>query len=177
MHYLLTTARLGLRCWNESDLALAIELWGDEEVTALIGGPFTAETVQARLASEITQMRQHAVQYWPIFLLESGEHAGCAGLRPYRIEERLYELGVHLRPRFWGRGLATEAGRAVIGYAFDDLRAEAVFAGHHPANHLSRALLLRLGFVYTHDEYYPPTSLMHPSYILRKNNKIQRSVN
>jgi len=168
MHYHLMTGRLGFRCWEESDLALAIGLWGDEKVNALIGGPFTAEMVQARLAGEIAQMREHAVQYWPIFLLESGEHTGCAGLRPYRVEEGIYELGVHLRPKFWRQGLATEAGQAVIAHGFDDLQAEAVFAGHNPANHISKTLLLRLGFVYTHDEFYPPTGLLHPSYILRK---------
>jgi [ribosomal protein S5]-alanine N-acetyltransferase len=168
MHYLLMTARLGFRCWTENDLALATGLWGDERVTALIGGPFTTEMVQARLASEIAHMREYAVQYWPIFLLESGEHSGCAGLRPYRVEERVYELGVHLRPQFWGQGLATEAGRAVIAHGFDDLRAEALFAGHNPANYMSQRLLLKLGFVYTHDEFYPPTGLRHPSYILRK---------
>jgi Acetyltransferase (GNAT) domain len=94
--------------------------------------------------------------------------AGCAGLRPYRPEERVYELGVHLRPKFWGQGLATEAGHAVIARGFDDLRGEALFAGRNPANHLSERFLLKLGFVYTHDESYPPTGLMHPSYILRK---------
>jgi ribosomal-protein-alanine N-acetyltransferase len=168
MHYLLMTGRLGFRCWNENDLPLAIGLWSDEKVTALIGGVFTTEMIRARLASEIAHMREHALQYWPIFLLESGEHAGCAGLRPYRVEKRVYELGVHLRPKFWGQGLATEAGHAVIAHGFDDLGAEALFAGHNPANHTSRKLLLKLGFVYTHDEFHPPTGLMHPSYILRK---------
>jgi RimJ/RimL family protein N-acetyltransferase len=168
MHYFLRTVRLGFRCWNESDLALAAGLWGDESVTALIGGPFTAETVRARLVGEITQMREHSVQYWPIFLFESGEHAGCAGLRPYRVEEQVYEFGVHLRPKFWGQRLATEAGNAVIAHGFDALGANAIFAGHNPANHVSKGLLLKLGFVYTHDEFYPPTGLLHPSYILRK---------
>jgi RimJ/RimL family protein N-acetyltransferase len=167
MHYFLTTQRLGFRFWTENDLALAIGLWGDERVTAMIGGPFTPETVQARLAGEIAQVREHAVQYWPIFLSQSGEHAGCAGLRPYRPQERIYELGVHLRPKFWGEGLATEAGRAVIAYSFDDLNAEALFAGHNPRNDMSKRFLLKLGFIYTHDEFYPPTGLMHPSYILR----------
>jgi hypothetical protein len=42
----------------------------------------------------------------------------------------------------------------------------ALFAGHNPANQASRELLARLGFRYTHDELYPPTGLMHPSYRL-----------
>jgi RimJ/RimL family protein N-acetyltransferase len=145
-----------------------MQLWGNSEVTALIGGPFTPEMVQARLAKEIAQMKEIGVQYWPIFLLERNQHVGCAGLRPYRIERRVYELGVHLRPAFWGKGLATEAARTAIRYGFDILGAEALFAGHNPNNTASRRLLSKLGFEYTHDELYAPTGLMHPSYLLRK---------
>ena len=166
MDYFLKSARLGFRCWREEDLPLALALWGDAEVTALIGGPFTPEMVEARLAKEIAQMRERGLQYWPVFLLEGGQHAGCAGLRPYR--DRVYELGVHLRREFWGRGLAKEASLAIIGYAFGTLGAEALFAGHHPANEASRRLLLKLGFAHTHEELYPPTGLMHPSYLMRR---------
>jgi RimJ/RimL family protein N-acetyltransferase len=166
MNYFLTSARLGFRCWSEEDLPLALGLWGDPEVTALIGGPFTSDTVRERLTKEIAQMREHRVQYWPFFLLDSKLHVGCAGLRPYRAERRVYEFGVHLRRAFWGQGLAREAAHAIIAYAFDTLHAEALFAGHHPANEASRQLLLKLGFIYSHEELYPPTGLMHPSYLL-----------
>lgn len=166
--YFLTTDRLGFRCWSESDLALANGLWGDPEVTALIGGPFKPEQVQERLSREIASMNTWRVQYWPIFLLEGDRHAGCAGLRPYRLEEQIYELGFHLRRAFWGRALAEEAARAVITFAFETLGAQALFAGHHPANAASQRLLAKLGFRFTHEELYPPTGLKHPSYLLAR---------
>jgi len=168
MSYFLRSARLGFRCWTTADLPLAMELWGDSQVTTFLGGPFTPEIVRERLAKEIEQMQQHGMQYWPLFLLDCNQHVGCAGLRPYRTEERVYEFGVHLRPTFWGKGLAMEAGRTVIGYGFSTLGAATLFAGHHPLNEASRELLLRLGFVRTQDELYPPTGLMHPSYLLHK---------
>jgi [ribosomal protein S5]-alanine N-acetyltransferase len=168
MKYFLTSRRLGFRCWTDGDLQLATELWGDPAVTALIGGPFTEQMVRARLAKEISQMRERGVQYWPIFRLDSGQHVGCAGLQPYRSKQRVYELGIHLRRAFWRQGLAQEAAQACIDYAFRVLSAEALFAGHHPANEASRQLLLRLGFVRSHEELYPPTGLMHPSYWLAR---------
>lgn len=168
MDCFLTSARLGFRCWTEQDLPLAIELWGDPEVAALIGGPFTAEMVRARLTREIAQMQECGLQYWPIFLRDGNRFVGCAGLRPYRAADRTHELGVHLRRAFWRQGLASEATRAVIGYGFATLGARVLFAGHHPANQSSRQLLLKLGFVHTHEELYAPTGLMHPSYLLRK---------
>jgi [ribosomal protein S5]-alanine N-acetyltransferase len=33
---------------------------------------------------------------------------------------------------------------------------------------LERQLLAKLGFHYTHDEFYPPTGLQHPSYLLMR---------
>ena len=164
--YFLASERLGFGHWLTNDFPLAHLLWGNSEVTSLIGGPFTAEQIEQRLTAEIAAMNAYNVQYWPIFLLENDQFAGCAGLRPYRPDQRIYELGFHLRPEYWGRGLAQEAGRAVIAFAFEKLGAGALFAGHHPANSASRRVLIKLGFEFTHDEFYPPTGLEHPSYLL-----------
>jgi [ribosomal protein S5]-alanine N-acetyltransferase len=164
--YCVKTNRLGFSHWRENDLPLAMHLWGDPKVSSLIGGPFTPDEVRARLSREIKLMTTYAVQYWPIFLLQSGELAGCAGLRPYKHEEQIIEMGVHLRPQNWGQGLAQEAGHAVIAFAFEGLGVKALFAGHHPANTASRRLIEKLGFRFTHEELYPPTGLNHPSYVL-----------
>jgi RimJ/RimL family protein N-acetyltransferase len=165
--YFLRSKRLGFRPWSDADIDLAIGLWGDPDVTQFIGGPFSSEQVKERLAREIATLREHGIQYWPVFLLATGEHAGCCGLRPYRAEDGVYELGFHIRKALWGRGYAQEAARAVIGYAFETLGAAALFAGHNPANEASRWLLMKMGFEYTHDEYYAATGLYHPSYLLR----------
>jgi ribosomal-protein-alanine N-acetyltransferase len=166
--YFMTTERLGWGHWSMNDLSLARQLWENTQVTSLIGEPFTEDQVEQRLKREIASMDAYQVQYWPVFLLETDQHAGCAGLRPYRLDQHIYELGFHLRPEYWGRGLAQEAGRAVIAFAFDKLQAKALFAGHHPANSGSRRLLAKLGFHFTHDELYPPTGLKHPSYLLTR---------
>jgi RimJ/RimL family protein N-acetyltransferase len=150
------------------DLPLAAALWGDADVTRLIGGPLSAAGVEQRLRMEIESMTSHGMQYWPIFLLADGAHAGCAGLRPYRLDDHVYELGFHLRPAYWGRGLATEAGEAVVRFGFETLDAAALFAGHHPANATSQRVLGKLGFRVTHNELYPPTGLQHPSYLLKR---------
>jgi ribosomal-protein-alanine N-acetyltransferase len=168
MDYFLTTARLGFRCWRADDLPLAMELWRDAQVTALIGGPFTAEEVRARLEQEIAQMLNRRVQYWPIFLFEGDEFAGRAGLRPWSLEPRIYELGFHLLPSHWGKGLAAEAARAAIDYGFSTLGAEVLFAGHHPRNDRSRRVLKKLGFVEAGEEFYEPSGVVEPVYLLHR---------
>jgi ribosomal-protein-alanine N-acetyltransferase len=169
--YFLKTARLGFRRWSLDDLPLALALWGDPDVTRYIGGPFSPEDVNEKLRAEIAAMEAHRVQYWPLFLLENDAHVGCAGLRPYRVTDHMYELGFHLRPAYWGRGLAAEAGRAVIAFAFERLGAGSLFAGHHPDNAVSRKVLESLGFRFTHEEVYPPTGRRHPSYLLTRDDR------
>lgn len=166
--YFLVTERLGFRCWTAEDLNLALDLWGDPQVTRLIDarGRLTRAQVHDRLLQEIATERRHGIQYWPIFLLNVDEHVGCCGLRPHGTDGGVIEIGFHICRRHWGRGFATEGAMAVLAYAFGTLGAKAVFAGHNPANAASRHLVLKLGLRYTHDEFYPPTGLSHPSYLL-----------
>ena len=164
--YFLTTARLGFRHWTMDDLPLALLLWGNPQVTRLIGGPLSEEGVKKKLMAEIASMAADRVQYWPLFRLRNNAHVGCAGLRPYRTADQIYELGFHLLPAYWGQGLAEEAGRAVVAFAFEELNVKGLFAGHHPENAASKKVLDKLGFQFTHEELYAPTGLKHPSYLL-----------
>lgn len=165
---MLATSRLELRVWTAGDFDLAMALWGDPDVTRFIGGPFSEEQVRQRLSREIANQERYGVQYWPLVLRTTGEPVGCCGLAPFQPDERIYELGFHLRKEHWGRGYAQEAAVAVIDFAFGTLGAKGLFAGHHPENEASRRLLAKLGFRYTHDQLYPPTGRLHPSYLLMR---------
>ncbi len=166
--YFLATSRLGFRSWRVEDLDPAMSLWGDPRVTALIDarGRLMLEQVQAILQREIDNEARVGVQYWPFFLLDSGELVGCCGLKPHHIEPDLYEFGFHIRFDCWGRGYATEAGRAVLEHARDTLGLPRLVAGHHPENHASKRVLEKLGFTYLRDEYFAGTGLIHPLYVL-----------
>ena len=166
--FFLTTNRIGFSKWQKGDMELAELLWGNPDVTRYIcaGGRFSAEDISVRLETEINNEIAYHVQYWPIFELSSKDFIGCCGLRPYRRDK--YEMGFHLRPQFWGKGYAAEAAMAVIDYAFSVLKADALFAGHHPNNAASAKVLLKLGFRYIGDEFYEPTGLYHPSYELEQ---------
>jgi RimJ/RimL family protein N-acetyltransferase len=148
------------------DLPLARGLWCDAEVMQFIGGPLSEETLREKLAREMANDERLGAQYWPMFRREGGDFVGCCGLRPRDEERRIFAFGFHLRPEHWNRGYAFEAGSAVIDHAFAALGVPELFAGHHPENHASRRVLAKLGFSYTHDELYPPTGLLHPSYSL-----------
>jgi RimJ/RimL family protein N-acetyltransferase len=166
--YFIKSRRLGFRTWTKDDLQLAIALWGDLEVTKFFDkrGTLSKKQVKTRLLKEIHTQYEHDIQYWPIFILETDEHIGCAGLRPYDLPNRIIEIGFHIKPEYWRQGYASEAAICVMAYAFKNLGATALFAGHNPENFASKKILTRLGFKYTHDEYYEPTGLHHPSYFM-----------
>ena len=164
--YFLKTPRSGFRLWSMDDFPLALALWGDIRVTRFIGGPFSEKEVRERLTREIATLQVHGIQYWPVFLLADGDFAAFCGLRPYRSEEKICELGFHFRPAYWGKGFAVEAAQSVIRHAFESLRAKGLFAGHHPENPASRKVLEKLGFRFTHEELYAPTGKMHGCYFL-----------
>ncbi|WP_429190567.1 GNAT family N-acetyltransferase [Fusobacterium sp. PH5-44] len=165
-NYFIESKNIGFSTWKEDDFSLVKSLWGNKEVTRYIAtnGEFSENEIKERLSKEINNQNSYGVQYWPIFLKETDEFIGCCGLRPYQLENKIYEIGFHLIPLFWGKGFAMEAAKIVIDYGFHTLKVNDLFAGHNPNNKNSAKILNKLGFHYTHDEFYLPTGLYHPSY-------------
>jgi RimJ/RimL family protein N-acetyltransferase len=168
--FFLDTERLVFSVWSQEDLPDAMELWGNPEVTKFVvaGGKMSREQVEQRLRKEIETYDKSDVQYWPVYLKEINRIIGCCGLRPYDPDKKVYEMGVYLKEEYFGKGLAKEACIAVIKYAFDTLNVEAIFVGHNPNNIRSARLIKKLGFKYTHEEFYAPTGLNHPSYLMTR---------
>jgi ribosomal-protein-alanine N-acetyltransferase len=166
------TARLVARSWQIGDLPVAMELWGDPAVMALIDarGKLTAAQVEERLRAEIHRERSDGVQYWALFDQRNRAFVGCCGLRRwvYTPEDVNFELGFHIVKRRWGNGFATEAARGALDYGRRELRLSKVYTGHHPDNRASRHILETLGFSFLDNLFYPPTGLLHPSYVCER---------
>ena len=167
-NYFLTTERLGFSEWKDEFYPFALELWGDPAVSKLVtaNGVFSEEEIKVRLETEITNKKLYNVQYYPIFLLDGDTFIGCCGLRPYNLEESVFEFGFYLKPAYWGKGYAYEAAKGIINYTISTIDVSNIYAGHHPDNTSSRKALERLGFNYFRDEYYAPTRAYHPLYRL-----------
>jgi RimJ/RimL family protein N-acetyltransferase len=104
-----------------------------------------------RRATEMAAGWEHrGVDKWIAYDRVTGELIGRGGPAYTTIGGREWlELGWTLRPEYWGRGYATEIGRAAIRYAFDELGAPAVVAFTVPENQASRAVMERLGMRHT----------------------------
>jgi [ribosomal protein S5]-alanine N-acetyltransferase len=166
---ILTTERLFLRTWEENDFTLAQTLWGDPDVMTFLGGPLDDDGVRKKLNFEIACQQKTGTQYWAVFEIQSGEFAGCCGLRPWAYSPpEGYELGFHLVKAKWRKGYAFEAAQGVARHAFERLQFPVLRAGHHPDHVTSKHILIELGFTFVDEVFYKPTGLMHPTYELRR---------
>ena len=172
----LETDRLGFRHWTEADLPLAVALWCDPDVMRHMCGPYTEAQARERLLLEIEHQEQLGFQYWPIFLRKTGEHAGCAGLKPFHGQTDVLEVGVHIAKGFWSGRVGEEAARAVIDHAFRRMGVKALAAAHGPDNLPSKSLIERLGFVHTHHEPWGTWRQLHPFYRLERDGWVGRKI-
>ncbi|WP_337090258.1 GNAT family N-acetyltransferase [Leuconostoc pseudomesenteroides] len=165
----ITTERLYFSTWEDSDLDLALKLWGNPTVAKYIhkNGFFSERECSERLKLEIYNLKKKNIQYFPVFLNKNKQFVGVCGFRPTDDDNRV-EFGVHFLPEFWHRGLAYEASAAMLNYAFKTLKISSVIAGHNPHNSASQNLLYKLGFKFIKNEYYEPTGLEHPTYMLNQ---------
>ena len=81
-----------------------------------------------------------------IFLRTEGAPALVGGIGFARTPDNELEFGYWVARPYWGRGIATEAGRAVIANARDSLRVPRFVAGHFLDNPASGRVLQKLGF-------------------------------
>ncbi len=140
------TERLLLRPgWSEDAPAL-YEAIADEGIVrnlATAPWPYTpadAETFLARQPSSPLESR------CLIFLRTDGAPRLVGGIGFGRLADGATEFGYWIARPYWGRGFATEAGRAVIDIARNALRLKKLEAGHFLDNPASGRVLAKLGF-------------------------------
>lgn len=136
----LETERLIIREFTMDDLPALWDIFRDEETMRFMA-PMTRESTQELL-------REFCVERTPpgAFAARLREGGGLAGWLLFNQVDApgIYELGWVLRRDCWGRGLAGEASRALLEYAFTALNAHKVIAQTEDAGRAG-PLLERLG--------------------------------
>jgi RimJ/RimL family protein N-acetyltransferase len=142
---------LQLREWRLDDADAALQIYGDPEVVQFLGdGKPVPDLATQRhwLTERIERYRTSALAgfgAWAMVERDTEQVVGTMLLKPLPPTTDEIEIGWHLARRAWGRGYATEAGRAVLRYGFVDLRLDRIVAVIRPANARSAAVALRIG--------------------------------
>jgi ribosomal-protein-alanine N-acetyltransferase len=143
---ILETERLILRRQQTSDIAPLVKLWTDPEVTGYMGGP--RDGGQLRSIFEETSHNPYAERYdlWPVIEKETSHVVGHSGLLEKEVEGRSeIELIYVLASSVWGKGYATEIGRALKQYALEEMGIERLIALIEPENAASERVAVQIG--------------------------------
>ena len=144
----LTTPRLRLRRWRPADL---------EPFAAMNDDPAVMEFYPSRLDREATRLmigrieahfERHGFGLWAAEVPGVADFVGYVGLSVPAYETAFtpcVEVGWRLASAHWGKGYATEAARAALGYGFGTLGLREIVSFTVPTNVRSRAVMERLG--------------------------------
>jgi ribosomal-protein-alanine N-acetyltransferase len=145
---LLTTDRLLLRDFSDDDAADILRFRGDREVQKYNTEPMrdTAEARGLIRTMHAWFVTRQAIQ-WGITLRDEDRVIGICGIHDLSRRHRRAYVGYDLTREHWGRGLASEAMRAVVRFGFEQLDLNRLEAITIAENARSIRLLERLGFL------------------------------
>jgi RimJ/RimL family protein N-acetyltransferase len=138
---------LNLRPFALADAAEIQRLCNAREVafnTLLIPHPYPEGAAEEWIGTHREKFESGESINFAIALRESGALAGAIGLRIVR-ENDAAEIGYWIGVPYWGRGIATEAARAVIAYGFSRLGLNRIHAEHFTRNPASGRVLQKAG--------------------------------
>lgn len=161
------TERLVLRTEAEGDFEQWLVHMNTPEVLAFLGGVQSEETVAKSFARVREAHEAGKPAFYMLALKHTGTLIGRAGIAtidstaaPKEMRGRI-QIGWSVRPDYWGKGYAVEAGRAGLARAFGHFDAPAVYGQTSERNTPSWRVMEKLGMrrkaeLDYEDPDYPP---------------------
>lgn len=143
---ILQTPRLRLRELRVADADALHQVLGDPVAMSAYEHGFDPDETHAWIARQRQRYAADGFGLWAMELRSTGEVIGDCGITRQLVGgQEVLEVGYHLVRREWGRGLATEAARACVSWAFDHTGTEDVHAIVRDTNLASMNVAIRLG--------------------------------
>ena len=142
----LETPRLRLRLFTHDDLQIMFKLNSDPEVIKYADTPARdMEEVRERLEQgPLFDYEKYGYGRFAVELKETGKVIGFCGIK-YLPEIDLPEVGYRFLKEYWGRGIGTEAAKACVEFAREDLKIRKLIALIIPKNIASIKVAEKLG--------------------------------
>lgn len=158
--------RIILSPFNESDLALFVEMGMCSQMMEHIYEPFTTleEAQEAfELKAQPWNIESDGWLSLAIAEVSTGEKLGNIGLKIVNHEAKIAEVGFMVKQGAQGKGFAKEALNILIDYAFNTLSLNKLVAYCSAVNSGSYKLLEKTGF--TREGYLKQNSLINNKYV------------
>lgn len=153
---ILETDRLTLRVFRPEDIEEFAPIEADPEVMRFYAsGPRSREWAERGVNYFISLQEQHGFSPWAVIQKSDSRFLGFCGLIPQTVDGNAeVEVGYKLAHAEWGKGLATEAARAVRDWAFAHLDVPRLVSIIDPGNAASLRVAEKNGMVYVKDMTY-----------------------
>ena len=163
----LTTDRLVLRPWTQSDLEPLASMNADSRVMEYFPGIKSLAESEKEMESLQKHIEKYGWGFWAASLGETGQWIGLIGLKHVSIEAHFtpaVEVGWRLEATFWGKGYATEGARASLKYGFEVLKVPEIVSYTPTHNIPSRRVMGRIGMRHDpKDDFdHPRLPVLHP---------------
>ncbi|MDF1848455.1 MAG: GNAT family N-acetyltransferase [Parvibaculaceae bacterium] len=138
--------KLTLRPFTLDDAPRVTELvsnWNVASMVARIPHPYPKDAAEEWIAGH--KERRAAGDSWP-FAIETKKPGLVGTIGLSMTESGSMEIGYWIGEPYWGKGIASEATRVLVEFAFDILGVERLAAGHFKANPASGRVLKKVGF-------------------------------
>ena len=168
---ILETERLLFRQHIPADLDAFCDMEQDADVRRYVGGaPRLREDAERRFQNGLKPITDNLSMWATIFKPED-EYVGRCGIFPHFNNDGVpipgeASLGLYIAKNYWGRGFATEAGKAFIKFGFNELKLNRIVTIIQIGNNASVRVIEKLGFQVEYTEQGPKRSFYH--YELRK---------
>jgi RimJ/RimL family protein N-acetyltransferase len=142
----LETERLMLDTWQISDGRVFRPIATNTEVMRYITGgvPWTNDQIQNFIEHQLKMYSERGFCRWKLLSKANGEMIGFSGVGFWRDNPNP-EIGWWLARRYWGQGLATEAGSAALRDAFERIGFDRIISISRPENTASLRVMGKLG--------------------------------
>jgi [ribosomal protein S5]-alanine N-acetyltransferase len=153
----LQTERLLFRDHTPGDLEPYCAMEADPEFRRFVGGtPRTREAAEEKFRTVSLPSGPDRLGMWATVLISEGSYIGRCGvyhhIGPGGPVAGEGVLAFYLARAYWGRGLATEAGRAFVEFGFGELGLSRIVATVQVGNDASVRVLTKLGFRWVNRE-------------------------
>lgn len=164
------TERLLVKHPAATDFAALRMLQKDHDVMRYMGGSRDETEIEANVAKLQAHLVKHGFSFGPVFDKNTMAFIGRAGLVRLDFDDKSpdVEFGFFLLKPYWGKGLATELGIALIHYAFDTLHLPRVYVTFDPKNIGVRRVCEKLGMMPDRMEAYASLDKTQQFYVLNK---------
>lgn len=135
------TDRLFIRDFEFKDWLAVFDYTSDANVMRYIPeGILTEEETKVFICDNLTG----AIEKFPVVLKDKNILIDHIDFHPY-FGEHTYEIGWVFNPKYYNRGFATEAARAMLNYGFQELDIHRIIATCQPENSPSFRVMEKIG--------------------------------